>query len=333
MVEHLYFRYPWHHRSSRIQPFLNSSIIIPALLVTIAIVSVGELKAQRNTSDVEITPRLARRQQTKAGTIRSDVRKVLVPASVMDTKGSPVEGLQKHHFRIMDSGIEQQVVDFYQEDGPVALGVVLDASKSMRDKFHEAQQVISGFLRLSVPGDEFFLVTFQDRPRMVTGFTSRPEDVEAELSSIQPDGWTSLFDALVLAIHQIRRASQQRRVLLVLTDGEDNNSRYKDSEVISLVREANVRILSIAIQYRGSSLEKLAAESGGRTYRVRDVDRLPELAATLSADVHAQYILGFSPDRELWDGKYHELKLNVIPPVAGQRFNVVWRRGYYASLE
>jgi VWFA-related protein len=196
----------------------------------------------------------------------------------------------------------------------------------------EAQQTIGEFLGLSLPGDEFFLVTFRDQPELVRGFTTDPKEIEADLAGIQPSGWTALYDAMVLAIDHMKRANRSRRVLLVLTDGGDNNSRYSQGEVKDLIREANVRILSISIQGHTPILDKLAAESGGRAYQARKLEELPEVAAAAGAEAHAQYVLGFIPPVEIRDGKYHTVKVEVVPPVADFRLHVSWRHGYYAPL-
>jgi VWFA-related protein len=138
---------------------------------------------------------------------------------------------------------------------------------------------------------------------------------------------------MVLAINHMKRASRSRHVLLVLTDGGDNNSRYTEGELKNLVREANVRILSISVQGHIPALDKLAAESGGRAYQVRKLEELPEVATAAAAEAHAEYVLGFIPPG-LRDGKYHIVKVEVVPPAADSaRLHVSWRRGYYAPLE
>jgi len=258
---------------------------------------------------------------------------VLVSTTVTDSYGRPVEGLRKQDFRLLEDGIEQDLSDFFTEDGPISIGVVLDVSASVRNKLMEARRTISEFLGLSTPGDEFFLVTFNDHPELLHAFTTEPEDIRAELVAVQPRGWTALYDAIVLAINHMKRATRNRRVLLVLTDGGDNNSRYSEKEVKNLVREANVRILSISVQGRTPILDKLAAESGGRAYQVHKLEELPKVAAAAAAEAHAEYVLGYIPADGPRDGKYHAVKVEVAPPFADPRLHVSWRRGYYAPLQ
>jgi Ca-activated chloride channel family protein len=265
--------------------------------------------------------------------IRTDANRVLIPTAVTDSYGRPVEGLRKQDFRLLEDGVEQELSEFFVEDGPISIGVVFDVSGSVRNKLPDARRAIGEFLGLSAPGDEFFLITFRDQPELVRGFTTEPQDIEADLAVVQPRGWTALYDAMVLAINHMKRASRSRHVLLVLTDGGDNNSRYTEGELKNLVREANVRILSISVQGHIPALDKLAAESGGRAYQVRKLEELPEVATAAAAEAHAEYVLGFIPPG-LRDGKYHIVKVEVVPPAADSaRLHVSWRRGYYAPLE
>jgi Ca-activated chloride channel family protein len=265
--------------------------------------------------------------------IRTEVNRVFIPTTVTDSYGRPVTGLRKEDFRLLEDGIEQDLSHFFIEDGPISIGVVFDVSGSIRNKLGPAQRAISEFLRLSARDDEFFLTTFRDQPELVQGFTNHVEDIESALALVQPSGWTALYDAMVMGIHYMKRATRNRRVLLIFSDGGDNNSRYSEGEVKNLVREANVRIFSISVQSHTPALEKLSAESGGDSYRVTKLDELPEVAAALSAKAHAEYVLGFTPPERQRDGKYHTVKVEILQPAGEPRLHVSWRRGYYGPLE
>jgi Ca-activated chloride channel family protein len=265
--------------------------------------------------------------------IRSDVNRVFIPTTVTDSYGRPLQGLRKQDFKVWDDGVEQDLSEFFTEDGPISVGVVLDISGSVKNKLGQAQRAVREFLRLSARGDEFFLVTFKDQPELVHGFTTNPEDIEADFAVAKPSGWTALYDAIFLGINHMKRASLNRRVLLILSDGGDNNSRFSESEIRSLVREANVRIFSISMESHTPVLDKLANESGGRAYQVHDLDNLPEAAAALSAEAHAEYVLGFTPPERQRDGKYHSLKVEVLQYAGEQPLHVSWRRGYYGPVE
>jgi VWFA-related protein len=186
---------------------------------------------------------------------------------------------------------------------------------------------------MSLPGDEFFLTKFSDKPESVFGFTTELKDIEDGMARIQPAGWTALFDAISLGIHQMKRASLGRRVLLVMSDGGDNDSRYTEREVRELVKEADVRIFSISILDRSSALETLAEESGGRAFRVRKLDDLPELAANISTELHSQYLLGYTPAGRTNDGLYRKIKVELSQPSATSRLRASWKRGYYSPTQ
>jgi VWFA-related protein len=179
------------------------------------------------------------------------------------------------------------------------------------------------------PDDEFFLLKFSDRPEMVQGFTSDPKDIEDGANSIQSGGWTSLFDAIYMGMDKMRHAAHARKVLLVMSDGGDNNSRYTETEIRRLVQEADVRIFSISILNGSPTLEKLSEESGGRALRVKNLDDLPDVAAQLSTEIHNEYVIGYSPSDNPGDGKYRKVKVELTMPDGNRRLRTSWKRGYY----
>ncbi len=326
----MHFDSPWTRTRRAVPATTAGWAVLVCAVFTIPAV------AQSSDAKVSIAPRAASRilpTSPRSGLIRADVNRVFTSAIVTDSKGRPVEGLRSQNFRLLEDGVEQKVSEFFQEDGPVSIGVVLDLSESMRNKLPQAQKAISEFLHLTEHNDEFFFATFKDQAELVRGFTHNVDDIESSLRTVQPSGWTALYDAIVLGIQHMKKASQSRRVLLVFSDGADNNSRFSEGEVRSMVREANVRIFAVSVQSHTPQLDKLAAESGGRGYRVNKLEELPELATKLSAEVHAEYVLGFTPPERPRDGKYHALKVELLQPTGEERLYVSWRRGYYAPLE
>jgi Ca-activated chloride channel family protein len=258
---------------------------------------------------------------------------VYIPAVVTDSDGRPIEGLKKQDFRLLEDGVPQELSDVFIQDGPISVGIVFDGSNSMRDKMNFARDAVSQFLKLSAREDDYFLVTFQDKPRLHHGFTNQPEFIEENLKSVQPKGWTALFDAMYLALDHMKQGKWKRRVLFVVSDGGDNNSRYTESELRRIVRESDVRIFSISIKARTPSLEKLAIESGGRAYRAEDFSDLNPIASTISREAHSEYVLGFVPADRMADGKYHSVKVELVPAKTESRWRLSWRQGYYSQLE
>jgi Ca-activated chloride channel homolog len=305
-------------------------------LALICVRPTAPVHAQSESARVSITPRIAGPSVTsgsRAGVIRTDVNRVLVPTTVTDSYGRPVQGLRKQDFRLLEDGVPQELSHFTIDDGPISIGLVLDLSASVKNKLTAARRAVSEFLGYSARGDEFFLLTFKDQPELVRGFTTSAEEIERELAVVQPSGWTALYDAIIVGINNMKRARHDRRVLLVLSDGGDNNSRYSESEVKNLVRESDVRIFSISVQSSTPALDKLVSESGGNSYRVHKLEDLPELAAKVSEEAHSEYILGFTPAERPRDGKYHPVKVEVVQAVGEPRLHVSWRRGYYSPLE
>jgi Ca-activated chloride channel family protein len=281
---------------------------------------------------VAITPRpsVGPKAQNPSARLRMDMNMVLVPVTVTDESDRPVTGLAPDKFRIFEDNVEQKIVTLFREEGPVSVGFLFDASGSMKKKMDRSVAAIEQFLKTMTPGDEYFLMLFSDRPTMMTGFTSDPKQVLSELSSVQPLGWTALNDAICMGIQRMKKAKNSRRALFVLSDGGDNNSRYSDGEVRSLVRESDVRIYSIGLFERPSFLEKLAADSGGRSYWVHKMEDLPGEVERLSRDLRNQYVLGYSSQNGKQDGKYHSLRVELMETIKRMPLHVFWRRGFYS---
>jgi Ca-activated chloride channel homolog len=284
---------------------------------------------------VSITPRLSTRGTIRAsGTLRLDVNLTLIPVTVADPLDHPLMGLKKDDFHLFEENTEQEILSFSSEEGPVSLGIVFDASGSMRNRIDKSIAAVHQFLDTALPGDEYLLVRFSDVPELVTGFTTRTEDIDRELSFVEPQGWTALRDAMYLAVQQTKKAKNSRRALLVLTDGGDNNSRYTESEVRNLIVESDVRVYVIGISEKPRFLQRMAEETGGRAFWVRKVDELPDAVNRLSTEFRSHYLLGYRSTNTENDGKYRKVKVHVNPrPDIAEQMRVFWRRGYYTPGE
>jgi len=262
--------------------------------------------------------------------LRLDVTMVLVPVSVKDPTDRPVLNLPADSFRIYEDNIEQKIASFALEEGPISIGILFDASTSMKPRMAAALNAVEQFLRTAAPGDEFNLVSFSDQPNVVMNFTQDINEILAPLASVQAAGWTALHDALCLSLQKMKKAKNARRALLILSDGGDNNSRYSESEVRNMVRESDVRVYSIGLFERPKLLENLAADSGGRAYLVHKLDDLPDVVETLSRDLRSQYVLGYSSNNGQKDGKYRKVRVELIDKLRRIPLSIFWRRGYYA---
>ena len=301
---------------------------LPLLLLS-GILVISPLRPQEPA--VSITPRkVPLRHRTKGPSdIRMDVNMVMVPVTVTDLFDRPVTNLEVTSFRLFEDNIEQKILNIYKEDGPVSAGLLLDTSSSMKKRIEQSIAAIQRFFQSGMPGDEYFLVRFSNRPVVVAGFTAKPEEILRRLPNAPPQGWTALLDAIGLGVHEMKKARNSRRALIVLTDGGDNNSRFTESEIRDLVMESDVRLYAIGITDQYRFLEKLSTESGGKAYLAKKLDDLPGVIDHLSKDLRQDYILSYASTRQN-DGKYRAVKVEVVPPPPVQRLNVVWKRGYYA---
>src|ERR1700756_3667905 len=215
---------------------LMSYIFIASMMLfALAFVCTAGIRAQeRSTKD---------RNQT----IKVDVDLVLVNATVSDSKGRMVTGLEQENFRVWEDKVEQKVEYFSSEDTPMSIGLIFDATGSMEDKISRARDAAVSFLKTGNPEDEFFLVTFSQSPRLAKGFTSEISQLQNHLIFTPAKGLTPLFDAVYLGLETMKSSRNRRKALLLITDGEDNHSRYSFYDIKQFVREQDVQIFIIGI--------------------------------------------------------------------------------------
>src|SRR5437660_605598 len=194
---------------------------------------------------------------------------VLVPVTVTDAQNRPVEGLRAENFHIWDDKVEQKIQYFSSEDTPVSLGLVFDTSGSMSTTLNSARAAASTFLKTGNPEDEYFLVEFNDRPRIAQNFTTDVGRLQRDLISRGARGYTAFLDAVYLALENVRLGSYPRKALLMITDGGDNHSRYTLDDVKEMLKESDVQLYAIGTYLKPRSagralLEELAEITGGR---------------------------------------------------------------------
>jgi Ca-activated chloride channel family protein len=319
-------------RSRRMQ----GHFAVTVLLSVLASVALAEDSGRSNEARIDITPRapMARDLTARtAGNIRLDVKVVLIPVSVTDLWDRPIAGLRQEDFHLYEDNVEQKIAYVSNEEAPASVGLIFDASGSMANKMETSIAAVDQFFKTSLPGDEFLLVKFSDRPHLMTGFTDNIDEISGWLHSIQAGGWTSLHDAIYLGVQKMKKAKNARRALLILSDGGDNNSRYSALEIRNLVREADVRVYSLGLLLgllQGSRLlEKISEETGGRMIKVRKLEELPSAIEKLSRDLRSQYVLGYYSSNGQNDGRYRKVRVQVNQPTV----HASWRRGYYAPAE
>jgi VWFA-related protein len=283
--------------------------------------------------------------QPKAN-IRIDTNVVLVPVSVNDPLNRFVTGLDQDVFKVFEDKVEQKLVSFGSEDAPLSIGIVFDTSGSMGSKLERSRQAVAEFFKTANPEDEAFLVEFNDRPQLVTPFTHNLEDIQNRLTFTQSKGRTALLDGLYLALHTMKKAKNPRKAILLISDGGDNSSRYTETEVKNLVKEADVQIYAIGIYEgigsRGRTAEEAAGPglltdisepTGGRHFVVDNLAELPDVAAKIGIELRNQYVLGYSPSNQARDGKYRRILVKLVQPRGFPPLHAFWRTGYYAPTQ
>src|SRR5439155_26001128 len=176
-----------------------------------------------------------------------DVDLALVNVTVTDPYNRLVTGLDPDNFRVFEDNIEQEVVTFSAEDVPISIGVIFDLSGSMANKIGKAREAAIQFFKTANPQDEFFLVIFNERAELTSAFTNSVEDLQGRMMLTAPKGRTALLDAIYLGPSQMRGAHNAKRALLILPDGGDNHSRYNESDIKRLVKEADTQLYAIGI--------------------------------------------------------------------------------------
>jgi Ca-activated chloride channel family protein len=278
--------------------------------------------------------------RTHTKPIRVDVDLVLVPVTITDPSDRPVLGLAKENFVVLDNGEKQEIENFSCEDAPLSLGVIFDMSGSMSSKIGKAREAVGEFLKTANPEDEFFLIAFNDKPFLVSDFTSSAESVQGHLLYTVPKGRTALLDAIYLGVAKMRQARHRRKALLIISDGGDNRSRYTENEIKALVKEADVQIYAIGIfdpnprseeeRYGPALLSEVTEVTGGRTYAVDNPNRLSEVAAAIGVELRNQYVLGYRPSKPARDGKWRKVRVRLSAPKGLPPLTVYAKMGYYA---
>jgi Ca-activated chloride channel family protein len=272
--------------------------------------------------------------------IRSEVNVVLVPVTVTDTMNRPVLGLDKGNFLLYEGEEPQHIRYFSSEDGPISIGILLDLSKSMSNKIDVAREALGEFFNTAHPEDDYFVVTFSDRPQVLADATQSVGTIQAKLGAATPAGHTALLDAIYLGLSKARHARYKRRALLIISDGGDNCSRYRSREIKSLVQESDVEIYAVGVfdsifktpeEWAGKRLLKEITEAtGGHTVAIGDVRQLPEVAASISLELRSRYVLGYRPTNAARDGKWRKIKVRLAPEATPEPAQIYSKRGYLA---
>jgi Ca-activated chloride channel homolog len=275
------------------------------------------------------------------GVISVRTELVAVPVTVTDGRGQHVAGLTQDNFRVYDNGRLQPIAVFDSGDAPVALGVVVDRSQSMRPKAAALRTALSSLLESSGPDDELFGVNFHDGASLALGrepFTHDAKELATALSAVRAAGRTALYDGVAEGLRHLERGRSQKRALIVISDGGDNASRLTYAQVRVLARRSDAVIYAIGLSGTGVAqeeedaglLKRLSRETGGIAYFPRSIEETAAVASQIARDLREQYTLGFSPVTSPNGEVFRKITVTVSAARRG-RLHVRTRSGYIAA--
>jgi VWFA-related protein len=331
---------------------MRSAAVIALALSAIPLLLIGQEAGKNGVlpSSPTINPR-TKQSETAITESRADLRidttEVRIPVSVTQQQsGKLVTGLEVTNFELYEDKVRQDIISFTAEDAPISVGLVFDASGSMGAKLSKSRQAVAQFLHTANPQDQFFLVQFNDRPALTVPFTDNGDDILNQLAFVQSKGDTALLDGVYMAMHEMKKARNARKAILIISDGGDNSSRYTESEVKNAVREADVQIYAIGIfePYGGMGgtieermgpglLTDMAEQTGGRHFAIGNLGELPDVAEKIGLELRNEYVLGYRPKNDARDGKYRKVEVKLVKVEKLPRLKQRARGGYYAPTQ
>jgi len=285
-------------------------------------------------------------QGDKDYSLKVETVEVNLPVSVQDKEGRPVDGLKQENFQVLEDKVPQTIKTFRHEDIPLSLGLVIDNSGSMRNKRERVNSAALAFVRESNPDDETFIVNFDDSAYLEQDFTGSIGDLVDTLDNIDARGETALYDAIYLSADHLKAGKKDKKAILLITDGEDNVSKYKLEKVIETLKQSKVTLYAIGLleedDQRGglfhpapskkakADLVKFAEVTGGQAFFPKNLDEVEDITKRIAHDIRNHYTITYTPTNANLDGTYREITVKVTPPK--NMGKITWRAkpGYYA---
>jgi Ca-activated chloride channel homolog len=284
--------------------------------------------------------------------VNVDVNLVQVHVSVLDKDGKAVEDLSQSNFQVLEDKTEQKITLFRHEDVPVSIGMVIDNSGSMRNKKEKVHSAALSFVKESNPDDESFIVAFERDAFLQQDFTGSMGDLVDALENLDPRMETAMYDAIYLSIDHVKKGKLDKKVLLVISDGEDTASKWGYNKVLEHAKNAkDVVIYAVGILEEndgrsgglfGKSPQKKAREglteiaevTGGQAFFPKNIDEVAEICRRIARNLRNQYTLGFSPENKKKDGTWRQLTVKPVDfPKNLGKIDLRFRQGYTAPSE
>jgi Ca-activated chloride channel family protein len=258
--------------------------------------------------------------------------------SVTDKSGRPICGLPRKAFTVLDEKKPQEILFFADDDSPISVGIVFDLTGSMTDrKIRRAREALSHFIETSHNQDEFYLITLRAGAAFLSQDKTRDGDAVVDvLRHVAPSGSTAFYDGCYLALNKVLEDTHQRRALLLISDGQDNNSHYNLSELRRMLKESDVTVYSIGVddEAPGSPGEKvlreIAENTGGRFFNPVTTEGMYETFEQIALELRHQYSISYKPSDFIANGKWRRVKVKIDPPFGAAQMFIRNRPGYYA---
>ncbi len=327
----------WHDQSLRLSRGFLALVLWPFLALCLQ----TPQPANAQTPPAE--------RKNKEYTISVDVNEVVVHATVLDKKGHMVDDLRQDDFHVFEDGAPQSLTHFAHADVPVTMGIVIDDSGSMRDKRQAVNAAALIFAKTSNPQDQVFVVNFNDVYYLDTpgDFATTIEDLKSALDKIDSRGGTALRDAVIASLDHLKLGNRDKKVLLVITDGEDNASRYSLTELMERAQKSNAVIYTIGLlgsdetsnlfKIRGGEahraakvLKELAEATGGEAFFPKSLDEVESTCRGIARDIRNQYTLVYRPTNLKKDGTFRNIRVDAFLPHTKNKLVVRTRPGYFA---
>jgi len=272
-------------------------------------------------------------------TFKVYVTTVFVKVSVADPLNRYVTGLEKQYFSVYEDNVKQSISHFSQQSAPVSVGIIFDISGSMAIKLNieKAKIQIFEFLKQGNPGDEYFLITFNEKVDLVQAFRDETAALQNHIFIQQAGGATALYDAVYRGLDEVKKGKNEKKALILITDGEDNTSRYRPAEIQEFCRESNVQIYSIGLLgpegYGESLIKDLSDVTGGRAFFPSNLDEVDYFIGLVHTELRNQYLLGYTPTNISHNGKWRRIRVKLDKPRGFPKLSVRAREGYYARKD
>jgi Ca-activated chloride channel homolog len=317
-------------------------IAVAALLLVLELAATSQSDArtpgvqERKSSQDSQTPKAKTTGQQPDDKIQLKARLVSMTVTVSDRLGRFVTGLEKRNFQIIDDGVPQEIAHFGDDDAPLTLGIIYDVSGSMGDLTSRSFQALKKLFDTSHQDDEYFIIAFNNRAQLVQDFTTSPSEIMSRVVFVKAKGSTALYDGVYLGLEKARQGRHQKKALLIISDGEENSSRYSGRELREMLKESDVPVYGIGISqlYGGmGTLQSLSGWSGGMTFSPMDEPQTRDIYTRIALMLRHQYVIGFYPTDALSTVDWHKIRIMVNAPRGLGRLSLSYKKEYRSFIK